>query len=628
MSTLTHPPSDVASSTCPCSQRKMDANPAATKKSYAHLQQFQKRWPADRTPPVPTTSAASTSSPPDPNSNLASLQFAAQSPLPNDTPSSSYPSSPWSIPGQPTATSSTLQQNQQAFYSNSTADGAHASPHPSSSAIHNANPHNPAVDWNAVLSAPLDSATFSILEANGALGPKVSFAQSASSSMSSQYSGMPPSMHSQSSSVGHPHHHLASNPALRDQWRSTPTPPYSPGVLSNSQRNSPSQSPQSASALSHFKGKAPMSSGVGVPHHPLMQQTRPPYVANSGQHQQQYAGQSYSNNNSANSERQQPEPKGFVNLAQHLQRPNLASRRSGQFGMADDEPMRLGMPPPPFPPHLGANSPAPVYPSSGVRAHHHPIPPSLWMSPLHANPVNNPVTATAYSNLAALAMPHVPSIDTAPSSASSSRLSSSPFVSGSASTRATSAASASGLKSPSISDILSDDLFRGGGAPDSHLSSFPSPSALGGRGSPDFSTNSFTNFEADPEQLARDDPLATQMWKLYARTKASLPHAQRMENLSWRMMALALKRTKEEEDAKAAAAAVQKSNENQRGQQQEPPESSSSSVTTLADASSSTETAVKVEPEARGRRPDKAMAKVRVVGFEGKNQDGDGEEDE
>ena len=58
------------------------------------------------------------------------------------------------------------------------------------------------------------------------------------------------------------------------------------------------------------------------------------------------------------------------------------------------------------------------------------------------------------------------------------------------------------------------------------------------------------------------------------------------------------------------------------------PESSSSSVTTLGDASSSTETAVKIEPEARGRRPDKAMAKVRVVGFEGKNQDVDGEEDE
>ncbi len=85
-------------------------------------------------------------------------------------------------------------------------------------------------------------------------------------------------------------------------------------------------------------------------------------------------------------------------------------------------------------------------------------------------------------------------------------------------------------------------------------------------------------------------------------------------------MALALKRTKEEEEAKAAAA--------KNHTQQEPPESSSSSVTTLAEASSSALTTVKVEPETRGRRADKALAHVRVVGFEGKNQDGDGEEDE
>ena len=53
--------------------------------------------------------------------------------------------------------------------------------------------------------------------------------------------------------------------------------------------------------------------------------------------------------------------------------------------------------------------------------------------------------------------------------------------------------------------------------------------------------------DADPEQLAREDPLATQVWKMYARQKATLPHAQRMENLTWRMMALALKKKKEDE---------------------------------------------------------------------------------
>ena len=48
--------------------------------------------------------------------------------------------------------------------------------------------------------------------------------------------------------------------------------------------------------------------------------------------------------------------------------------------------------------------------------------------------------------------------------------------------------------------------------------------------------------------MAKDDPLATQVWRMYARQKATLPHAQRMENLTWRMMALALKKKKEDEE--------------------------------------------------------------------------------
>ncbi|KAI9442111.1 hypothetical protein H4582DRAFT_2109820 [Lactarius indigo] len=78
-----------------------------------------------------------------------------------------------------------------------------------------------------------------------------------------------------------------------------------------------------------------------------------------------------------------------------------------------------------------------------------------------------------------------------------------------------------------FSDILSDSLFEPG---TEGASTFPSPvlSAL----SP-----------TDASQY----PLATQVWKMYARTKANLPHAQRMENLTWRMMALALKKKKDDE---------------------------------------------------------------------------------
>ena len=48
--------------------------------------------------------------------------------------------------------------------------------------------------------------------------------------------------------------------------------------------------------------------------------------------------------------------------------------------------------------------------------------------------------------------------------------------------------------------------------------------------------------EPSPEELQKEDPLAIQMWRLYARTKANLPHAQRMENLTWRMVGMALRR--------------------------------------------------------------------------------------
>jgi GATA-binding protein, other eukaryote len=128
---------------------------------------------------------------------------------------------------------------------------------------------------------------------------------------------------------------------------------------------------------------------------------------------------------------------------------------------------------------------------------------------------------------------------------------------------------------PVFTDIFADDIFNGQG-----LLVPQSP------GSPDFTARPANT--ADPLDLQREDPLATQVWRMYARTKANLPHAQRMENLSWRMMALALKKKREDQD-------------NQLEQQVEP----------------------QPDPEdQRGRRIDKGKAPVRVVGFDGTNQDG------
>ncbi len=46
----------------------------------------------------------------------------------------------------------------------------------------------------------------------------------------------------------------------------------------------------------------------------------------------------------------------------------------------------------------------------------------------------------------------------------------------------------------------------------------------------------------NPEEMQKRDPLATQVWKLYHRAKTQLPNAERMENLTWRMMSMNLRR--------------------------------------------------------------------------------------
>lgn len=49
----------------------------------------------------------------------------------------------------------------------------------------------------------------------------------------------------------------------------------------------------------------------------------------------------------------------------------------------------------------------------------------------------------------------------------------------------------------------------------------------------------------DLELLAKDDPLATQIWRMYAKQREHLPNAARMENITWRMMAMTLQRQRE-----------------------------------------------------------------------------------
>ncbi|WRT66253.1 uncharacterized protein IL334_003206 [Kwoniella shivajii] len=108
-----------------------------------------------------------------------------------------------------------------------------------------------------------------------------------------------------------------------------------------------------------------------------------------------------------------------------------------------------------------------------------------------------------------------------------------------------------------------------------------------------------------PEQMAKKDPLATQVWKAYARAREVLPNGQRMENLTWRMMHLTLK--KKEEEAAAAAAKEKHDREEQERLAREYLE---------AEESRDALPSVPLEAE-RGRQ----KGKSRIVGFAGASGD-------
>ncbi|KAL9106650.1 MAG: hypothetical protein Q9227_008370 [Pyrenula ochraceoflavens] len=59
---------------------------------------------------------------------------------------------------------------------------------------------------------------------------------------------------------------------------------------------------------------------------------------------------------------------------------------------------------------------------------------------------------------------------------------------------------------------------------------------------PDWKNDAGGNDLESPEEMQKQDPLGTQIWKLYSRTKTRLPNQERMENLTWRMMAMNMKR--------------------------------------------------------------------------------------
>ena len=94
-----------------------------------------------------------------------------------------------------------------------------------------------------------------------------------------------------------------------------------------------------------------------------------------------------------------------------------------------------------------------------------------------------------------------------------------------------------------------------------------------------------------PEDMAKADPLATQIWRMYAKHREQLPNAARMENLTWRMMSLTLRKQRDEKED-----ALAKESKNSSIARDFPHRPSDPAVATTANVGSGEET-----PVIRGR---------------------------
>lgn len=101
---------------------------------------------------------------------------------------------------------------------------------------------------------------------------------------------------------------------------------------------------------------------------------------------------------------------------------------------------------------------------------------------------------------------------------------------------------------------------------------------------------------ASPESMAAKDPLAAQVWKAYAKSRDAVPNGQRMENLTWRLMHLTLKKKDDAALPAVKEEAVEAAAE---------PEA--------ATRTTSEETVAEDTPE---RQRGRSKGKARVVGFQ------------
>lgn len=157
-----------------------------------------------------------------------------------------------------------------------------------------------------------------------------------------------------------------------------------------------------------------------------------------------------------------------------------------------------------------------------------------------------------------------------------------------------------------VTDILNDDFFSArapstpGATPGfGYASSSRPPSGHPSPGSPVVASPLAATPAAigPPDEHAKNDPLATQVWKAYAKARGGLPNGPRMENLTWRLMHMTLKKV--DKDGVALPEGMHAVKEEDEEPQLDPIE-----ATEAED--------VVEEPRGRGRTN---KGKSRVVGF-------------
>lgn len=145
-----------------------------------------------------------------------------------------------------------------------------------------------------------------------------------------------------------------------------------------------------------------------------------------------------------------------------------------------------------------------------------------------------------------------------------------PFASGSGvgSTRASPAASGShGTGSASASPaafqlggaVPGAAGSAGGGSASSRAGASPSALFFGGSPAGDLQPSpagSTIIDEESAEVLSRKDPIAAQVWRMFHKAKNTMPNGARMENLTWRLMSMTLKKRREDSAAASASASA------------------------------------------------------------------------